>query len=266
MIVRLHHETGVVVGGDIPVSEVETPDELAAGLLMLLPDVTRVRVWQNGRSVSDAPDADTTRAQQEADNAAVDEFLRSAHADMLPDLLTILDVDTGLSLILNGAPGWDEAERFLFHAAADSEPKPDDVYQGPGIVPADVVAESTAGMIVRIDYELGVQVEATAPEPDGVMTYVEVVDGLFLAFPAINRVRLWEPGLTIADRPSADGYRDGPNPAGVTVDEYPADAQTGFIAGLAAILDLESGRARIVRGEPDWDKEWRDGPGFIPPG
>jgi len=120
MIVKLTHDRGAVVMGDIPVSEIETPAELAASLLLLLPDVMRVRVWRDGGSVSDKPDADTTRAQRQADDAAVGEFLRSAYADILSDLVAIMDLDVGLSLVLNGTPGWDAAERFL----SDSEPEP----------------------------------------------------------------------------------------------------------------------------------------------
>ncbi|ONH24880.1 hypothetical protein [Pseudofrankia asymbiotica] len=120
-------------------------------------------------------------------------------------------------------------------------------------------------MIVRIDYDLGIQVEATGPEPDGVMTYEELVFGLLMIFPNVNRVRLWERGRTVDDRPSADAFRMWPNPDDAALGKDLSDAHADFLADLASVLDLDSGLARIVHDKPDWDEELRDGPNIVPP-
>jgi len=148
MIVRLSRETGAEIEGNVLVSDDLAPAEVAAGLLMVLPGaITRVRVWEIGRSVLDAPDADATRVERQIDDAALDEFLRAKYADLLADVATILDLDARLSLILDGAPVRGETP-----PEPEPEPEPEDLvaswgptggprrsafafHRGPGIVP-----------------------------------------------------------------------------------------------------------------------------------
>ncbi len=60
MIVRLEHRTGQVEA-TIPTPDELTPQEIAEGLLTVLPGVTRVRLWADGLSFLDVPTADVPR-------------------------------------------------------------------------------------------------------------------------------------------------------------------------------------------------------------
>jgi len=116
-------------------------------------------------------------------------------------------------------------------------------------------------MIVRVDYDLGIQVEATAPEPDGIMTYEEVAAGLLVVCPGVHGVQLWK-GETVTSIPSAIAIRSDPESDDEPVNKYLADAHADFVYDLACMLDLDSGLARIIHGQPNWDQEWRERRGF----
>jgi hypothetical protein len=61
MIVKLDHETGEVIETSIAHFGGFAPDEIARGLFSVLERVTRVRVWEDGGSLTDPPAADVTR-------------------------------------------------------------------------------------------------------------------------------------------------------------------------------------------------------------
>ncbi|MBL7486529.1 hypothetical protein I6A60_40465 [Frankia sp. AgB1.9] len=84
--------------------------EIAVGLLALVPGARRVRVWEDGRSFSDAPSADATHVTDEEteeddeyteeDLAAIDRLLREAHAAQVAKWAAMFDFEAGLAAII----------------------------------------------------------------------------------------------------------------------------------------------------------------------
>ncbi len=62
MILRLDHRTGALVETSIPAPDDVSAEDIAHGVLALLPGVTRVRIWQDGLSFLDVPSADVSQA------------------------------------------------------------------------------------------------------------------------------------------------------------------------------------------------------------
>ncbi|MDT3441766.1 hypothetical protein [Pseudofrankia sp. BMG5.37] len=106
MIIRMNHESGAQMETTVPDPHDVTPAEVAAGVLMVLPGVTRVRIWTSGRSFLDEPDADASRVQ----GAPVDDDLQASHDAYVADVATILDLEAGLEAIADTPtpepPGW----------------------------------------------------------------------------------------------------------------------------------------------------------------
>jgi len=107
--VRLDHKTGALVETSIPAPDDLSAEDLAHGLLAMLPGIARVRIWRDGLSFLDVPTADVSQE----------------HAIPTPKPSdSILDIATAVLLIQQGPHDEEQPPSWL---------RP---YSGPGRPPA----------------------------------------------------------------------------------------------------------------------------------
>ncbi|OHV56497.1 hypothetical protein [Pseudofrankia sp. BMG5.36] len=135
MILRFDHDTGAGIETPIAYRGELPPVEIARGVLAVLDRVTRVRVWEDGRSpVSDPPSADVVRTRGDGpvlvdeDTREAREVLREWLADSLCGTLDDLTTEETAPPPRTVVP---PGEVAAAERQPDSSASPGFVFQGP---------------------------------------------------------------------------------------------------------------------------------------